>query len=215
MTAVQVDIAAVVVTYNSERHISASPRQHSCRRMGDLTYSVVVVDNGSIDGTLELLETRTDCVVVRSRNDGYAAGMNRAVAASPDARRPILILNPDATLDPGRCRRWWRFWSDHGVRHRRAARARGWTDRLSPTLRRGPTMGRVGGLSFTGWPVFTERIEDPQRVRDRARGRMGRRRHPARSTPLAIDALRWHGRVLLPLLRGDRLQPAGEGHRLG
>ena len=73
MTAVQVDIAAVVVTYNSDQHItdlldSIPPA------MGDLTYSVVVVDNGSSDRTLEVLDARTDCVVVRSSNDGYARG---------------------------------------------------------------------------------------------------------------------------------------------
>ena len=158
MTAVQVDIAAVVVTYNSDHHI-ADLLDSIPRAMGDLTYSVVVVDNGSSDRTLEVLDTRTDCVVVRSSNDGYAAGMNRAVGASPDATA-ILILNPDATLDPlsvpamvAVLRR-----PGNGVV---APRVRESDGSLSPTLRRGPTMGRVGGLSFTGWPVFTERIEDP------------------------------------------------------
>lgn len=158
MTAVQVDIAAVVVTYNSDQHI-ADLLDSIPRAMGDLTYSVVVVDNGSSDRTLEVLDTRTDCVVVRSSNDGYAAGMNRAVGASPDAAA-ILILNPDATLDPQSVPPMVAVLRRPGVGIV-APRVRESDGSLSPTLRRGPTMGRVGGLSFTGWPVFTERIEDP------------------------------------------------------
>ena len=158
MTAVQVDIAAVVVTYNSEHHI-AELLDSLPQAMGNLTYSVVVVDNGSSDQTLEVLETRTDCVVVRSSNDGYAAGMNRAVGASPDAAA-ILILNPDATLDDRSVPAMMDVLRRPGTGVV-APRVREADGSLSPTLRRGPTMGRVGGLSFTGWPAFTERIEDP------------------------------------------------------
>ena len=98
MTVAPVDIAAVIVTYNSERHI-VDLLKSIAPAMGGLSYAVVVVDNGSTDRTLEILDQRADCVVVCSSNDGYAAGMNRAVRASPGASA-ILILNPDATLDP-------------------------------------------------------------------------------------------------------------------
>jgi GT2 family glycosyltransferase len=158
MTAVQVDIAAVVVTYNSDRHI-ADLLDSIPSAMGELTYSVVVVDNGSTDCTLDVLGDRTDCVVVRSHNDGYAAGMNRAVQSSPDASA-ILILNPDATLDPLCVPAMMEVLRRPGTGVV-APRVREADGSLSPTLRRGPSMGRVGGLSFTGWPAFTERIEDP------------------------------------------------------
>jgi len=153
-----VDVAAVVVTYNSEDHIIALLESIPAA-MGELTYSVVVVDNGSADGTLGVLRSRTDCVVVESVNDGYAAGMNRAVQASP-ASRTILILNPDAELDADCVPGMMRTLDRPGVGIV-APRVREEDGSLSPTLRRGPTMGRVGGLSFTGLPAFTERIEDP------------------------------------------------------
>lgn len=157
MTVAPIDVAAVVVTFNSHDHI-VELLDSIPAAMGGLTYSVVVVDNGSSDGTVELLGDRTDCTVIRSTNDGYAAGMNRAVRASPPCGS-ILILNPDATLDA------------HSVPALRdvlrrtgagivAPRVREVDGRLSPTLRRSPTLARVGGLSFTGWPMFTERIED-------------------------------------------------------
>ena len=152
------DVAAVVVTYNSEDHIVAL-LDSLPGAFGALTYSVVVVDNGSRDRTLELLAHRSDCAVVRSTNDGYAAGINRAVLASPDARS-ILILNPDATLDPDAAPRMLDALRRPGVGIV-APRVREEDGSLSPTLRRGPTLGRVGGLSFTGLPAFSERIENP------------------------------------------------------
>lgn len=152
------DIAAVVVTYNSKDHIIAL-LDSLPDAFGDLTYSVVVVDNGSTDGTPEMLAHRSDCNLVRSTNDGYAAGINRAVLASPDAAT-ILILNPDATLDPNSAPRMLEALLRPGVGIV-APRVRELDGTLSPTLRRGPTLGRVGGLSFTGLPAFTERIENP------------------------------------------------------
>jgi GT2 family glycosyltransferase len=154
-----IDVAAVVVTYNSTRHVAALLDSLPAA-FGDLTYSVVVVDNGSTDGTPELLGRRSDCQVVLASNDGYAAGINRAVRASPEAPA-ILILNPDATLDPHAVPRMLEVLRRRAATGIVAPRVREEDGSLSPTLRRGPTLGRVGGLSFTRLPVFAERIEIP------------------------------------------------------
>lgn len=154
-----VNVAVAVVTYNSEDHVSALLDSIPAA-LGDLTASIVVVDNGSTDDTLAILDARADCTVVRSTNVGYAAGMNRAVRESPEARS-ILILNPDATLDPDCVPRMLAVLDRPGVGIV-APRVREDDGQLSPTLRRRPTFGRVGGMSFTGWPRFTERIEDPR-----------------------------------------------------
>ncbi len=151
-----IDVAAVVVTYNSRHHIGAL-LDSLPEAFGQVTYSVVIVDNGSTDGTLDLLARRPDCVLVRSTNDGFAAGINRAGLASPEASA-ILILNPDATLDPDAVPRMLKSLRRPGVGIV-APRVREEDGSLSPTIRRGPTLGRVGGLSFTGLPAFTERIE--------------------------------------------------------
>jgi N-acetylglucosaminyl-diphospho-decaprenol L-rhamnosyltransferase len=156
---VPIDVAAVVVTYNSRDHVTTL-LESLPDAFGTLHYSVVVVDNGSTDGTLDLLARRSDCVLVRSTNVGYAAGINRAVLASPEAPT-ILILNPDATLDHDAVPRMLESLRRPGVGIV-APRVREEDGRLSPTLRRGPTLGRVGGLSFTRLPAFAERIEDPR-----------------------------------------------------
>lgn len=156
--AVPNDVAVAIVTYNSERHVS-DLLDSIPAAMGDLTYSVVAVDNGSVDRTLDILDGRQDCMLVRSTNIGYAAGINRAVKASPPATA-ILFLNPDACLDADAVPQMLAV-----LRRGRvgvvAPRVREVDGSLSPTLRRGPTMGRVGGLSFTGLAAFTERIEEP------------------------------------------------------
>lgn len=154
------DVAAVVVTYNSTRHVGALLDSLPAA-FGGLTYSVLVVDNDSTDGTPELLAGRSDCAVVRASNDGYAAGINRAVLASPHAAT-ILILNPDATLDPDSVPLMLEVLRQRPGAGIIAPRVREEDGSLSPTLRRGPTLGRVGGLSFTGLPVFAERIETPE-----------------------------------------------------
>lgn len=158
MSTAPVDVAAVVVTYNSRQHVGALLDSLPAA-LGGLSYSVVVVDNGSTDGTPDVVEQRGDSHVVRSTNDGYAAGINRAVLAS-HAASTILILNPDATLDADAVPRMLHTLRRSGVGIV-APRVREEDGSLSPTLRRGPTLGRVGGLSFTGLPAFTERIENP------------------------------------------------------
>lgn len=158
MKPVPLDVAAVVVTYNSEDHV-AGLLDSIPAAMGDLEYVVVVVDNGSTDSTLDILESRSDCTVVRSTNDGYAAGINRAVRTAPDAET-VLILNPDATLDRGSVPIMLETLRRPGVGIV-GPRVRESDGTLSPTIRRGPTMLRVGGLSFTRLPAFSERVEEP------------------------------------------------------
>jgi N-acetylglucosaminyl-diphospho-decaprenol L-rhamnosyltransferase len=154
---VLLDVAVVVVTYNSENHV-VGLLDSVPASMGDLAYCVVVVDNGSSDSTLPLLDKRSDCTVVRSSNLGYAAGVNRGIAESGGARA-FLVLNPDATLDPASVPVMLEVLASSRVGVV-APRVREQDGSLSPTLRRRPSLGRAGGLSFTGLPVFAERIED-------------------------------------------------------
>ena len=89
----------VVVTYNSSLVIE-SLLDSIPGALGEITANVVVVDNGSTDNTVELLNKRGDCKVVVSTNLGYSAGINRGVREGSGAGR-ILILNPDVRLHEG------------------------------------------------------------------------------------------------------------------
>ena len=63
---------------------------------------VVVVDNGSADGTPAFVRERFPEVrVVEQPNLGLAAGWNRGIAELGDAVEHVLVLNADAWLLPG------------------------------------------------------------------------------------------------------------------
>lgn len=65
-----------------------------------LSFETIVVDNGSIDGSLDDLRAREDILLIENReNRGYAAAVNQAYAAS--AGEFILLLNSDVELREG------------------------------------------------------------------------------------------------------------------
>lgn len=68
---------------------------------GSLAYEVVVVDNGSGDGSVEALERRPDVgrLIVNAENRGYAAAVNQAYGAATGEL--VLLLNSDVVLRPG------------------------------------------------------------------------------------------------------------------
>jgi N-acetylglucosaminyl-diphospho-decaprenol L-rhamnosyltransferase len=91
------EVAAVVVAYESGSHLR--------RCVGDLradgASEVVVVDNGSRDGSLEELAAAfPDVPVIRpGRNLGYGAAANRGMAATGSPT--VLVCNPDLEVQPG------------------------------------------------------------------------------------------------------------------
>lgn len=98
--AARVDVAVVVVTYNSASDIPAliSDLRLAAR---DRPIRLIVVDNQSSDDTLHILRTHDDIVVVESGgNVGYGAGMNAGLRAIGNADA-VLMLNPDLALAPG------------------------------------------------------------------------------------------------------------------
>jgi len=86
------DLLAIFVTYNSAGYIGRAVE--SCLRQG---LSVLVVDNGSTDGTVGEIPADRRVRVVRSdKNLGFAGGVNRAVRESGETY--LLLLNPDIEL---------------------------------------------------------------------------------------------------------------------
>jgi N-acetylglucosaminyl-diphospho-decaprenol L-rhamnosyltransferase len=90
-------ISVVIVNYE------AGPALLSCVEgwMADGAADVVVVDNGSRDGSVaRTLSHYPDLEVVRpGRNLGYGAAANRGVAATTTPR--IVVSNPDLEVRPG------------------------------------------------------------------------------------------------------------------
>lgn len=98
-------VTVVVVTFNSA-HLVASLLDGLRQGLDPLPWRLVVADNASADGTVEVLRRLAPeaTVVEMGRNAGYAAGINaavRAAAASDGVPGPTLVLNPDVVLAPG------------------------------------------------------------------------------------------------------------------
>ncbi|GAA1956389.1 exopolysaccharide biosynthesis GT4 family glycosyltransferase EpsE [Agromyces allii] len=95
------EVVAVVVTYESRSCIDAlidSLRVEAAER----AIRVVVADNASGDGTLEHVRSRHPDAISfgTGANLGYAAAINRCAPMVGDARA-VLVLNPDAVVEPG------------------------------------------------------------------------------------------------------------------
>src|SRR3954454_18165732 len=86
-------VSVVVVTYDSAEWI-----ERCLASVAGL--ETVVVDNGSRDGTVDLVRSRfPDARVIERENDGLAAGWNAGIAATD--KPYVLLLNSDAWLEEG------------------------------------------------------------------------------------------------------------------
>lgn len=106
------DLAIVILSYNTEELLRDCLRSVlACE--GDFVYQVCVVDNASVDGSVELVQREfpTVCLIAERTNRGYSAGNNVALRwfgfgddpqqASADALpRYVLLLNSDTVTPP-------------------------------------------------------------------------------------------------------------------
>lgn len=92
-------VSITIVTYNSGRFIRRCLESVLEQRYAKT--QVIVVDNGSTDGTADILEGFSDRVtlVFNETNAGFAAAQNQAIAISRTDW--VLALNPDVLLMPG------------------------------------------------------------------------------------------------------------------
>ncbi len=92
-------VSVTIVTYNSGRFI-----KRCLESVLDQDYpfkEIIVIDNNSSDGTIDILEPFEDrCrIVYNEENIGFSAAQNQAIALSDSEW--ILTLNPDVLLLPG------------------------------------------------------------------------------------------------------------------
>lgn len=92
-------MAVVIPSWNSAALL---PRCLGSLREQGVELEVMVVDNGSRDGTLAYLEREGVAHVSLPRNEGFAAAVN--LGASRLRAPTILVLNADTVLEPGAVR---------------------------------------------------------------------------------------------------------------
>src|SRR5688500_7261259 len=94
-------VTVVVVTHQSEEPLPGLVGSLQAGMEG-LEWSLVVVDNASTDRSVALVRSLLPRarVVECPENRGFAAGVN-AGSAHARAETDLLLLNPDARLEPG------------------------------------------------------------------------------------------------------------------
>jgi len=91
--------SVVVVTWNGRRHLASCLDALQAQTFKG--FETIVVDNGSSDGSAELIETQYPSVrLIRSAtNLGFAGGNNLGIRSSNTLY--VVTLNNDTTADPG------------------------------------------------------------------------------------------------------------------
>jgi hypothetical protein len=96
---VQPDVSVVIVTWNGRQHLDICLAAVAAQQ--GVATETIIVDNGSTDGTAELIRSGYPWVklVALAENRGFAGGNN---AGAREARgRFVAFLNNDTSPDPG------------------------------------------------------------------------------------------------------------------
>jgi N-acetylglucosaminyl-diphospho-decaprenol L-rhamnosyltransferase len=155
---VTADLDIVIVTFNSA-HVIDHLLDSIPAALGELRGEVIIVDNGSTDGTPELIADRPNCRIILSSNDGYSAGINKGTRAGTGSA--ILVLNPDVRLAPDSIPPL-RTALDLPSTGIVAPRIHSEYGTLYRSLRREPTLFRAMGLNRTGIAAFSEYVHSPE-----------------------------------------------------
>jgi GT2 family glycosyltransferase len=94
------DVSILIVSWNTRGLTEACLETLPGSVPSGVTFETIVVDNGSTDGSLEMLRARAGVeLVANGENRGYAAAVNQAYARS--AGGLVLLLNSDIEFKPG------------------------------------------------------------------------------------------------------------------
>ena len=96
-----VEQAAYLDLMESNSSAATQPSDRPTPGQGRLNFELIVVDNGSNDQTIHMLQKEFPAtrLILNGKNDGFARPINQALRLS--AGQYMLILNPDTIILPG------------------------------------------------------------------------------------------------------------------
>src|SRR5258706_13762263 len=95
-------VSVIVVNYNGRHHLAECLRTLARQTLPPHQFEVILVDNGSADGSVEFVRQQFPRVRVLAleKNVGFAAGNNRGLEHAPG--RFVALPNNDTAADPRR-----------------------------------------------------------------------------------------------------------------
>lgn len=135
-------VSVIIVTHNSRSAIgdclAAIPEAS-----GRLTCEIIIIDNGSTDGTIEFIQAQAPHVLILEQNQNLGFGRACNLAAQKATAEFLLFVNPDASLDAGAVARLTEVFSSDDRTGFAVPRLRFPDDRFQPSCRRFPTIGNL------------------------------------------------------------------------
>lgn len=156
------DVSAVVVNYNTRDHLLECVRSLRSEGVGE----VVVADNDSADGSVEALRAADAHVVVvpTGANLGFGTAANRGAAVA--AGDYLLVMNPDAVVEPGAVKALAATLDADGHVAVVGPRVDDPEGRLYPSVRRFPDLLVAAGHAFLGFLAPRNRFSRAYKMLD-------------------------------------------------
>ena len=154
-----IGVAVVAVNWNGRRDCESMLA--SIRAQSLAPREVVVVDNGSQDGSREWFQAQSDVMVLANpKNVGFAAAVNQGLRAT--AADFVLLCNLDVALDPG-------FLAQTVARAATGGRIGSVGGRLRSALPGPPRLDSTGHVLYrNGWVVNRDQGEPDDGRREQA-----------------------------------------------
>ena len=91
------DVSIVIPSWNT-KELTCECISSICRQTAAVSYEIIVVDNGSADGSAEAIKSRFPDVriIANKTNKGFAAACNQGILAGRG--RCVLLLNSDILI---------------------------------------------------------------------------------------------------------------------
>lgn len=108
------DVSIIIVNYNTKdllRNCISSILEHT----KEIAYEVIVSDNGSKDGSIEMLKKEFPQVVLIQNNKNLGFGAANNVAAKIAEGKYIFYLNSDTILLSNAVKRFFDFWENSKI----------------------------------------------------------------------------------------------------
>lgn len=107
-----VDLSVIIVNYNVREFLEQALRSVERASIG-LTVEVFIVDNNSVDGSVEMVQSRFPnvTVIANKKNAGFSVANNQAIRQARG--RYLLILNPDTLVREDTFTKLVQFMDEH------------------------------------------------------------------------------------------------------